>query len=118
MWQYEKKLQYPVKIKNPNPRLAGVIVSQLGGPDGELGAATRYLNQRYTMPSGEAIGTLTDIGSEELGHCEMIAAVLYQLVLRLFMDVYFSNHTFTCSMLYSPVMIAVWSSIATNRTLS
>ena len=101
MWQYEKKLQYPVKIKNPNPRLAGVIVSQLGGPDGELGAATRYLNQRYTMPSGEAIGTLTDIGSEELGHCEMIAAVLYQLTRNLTpeeivaggFDKYFVDHT-------------------------
>ena len=65
MWIYEKKLQYPVKIKNPNPRLAGVIISQLGGPDGELGAATRYLSQRYTMPSGEAIGMLTDIGTED-----------------------------------------------------
>ena len=79
MWIYEKKLQYPVKIKNPNPRLAGVIISQLGGPDGELGAAMRYLSQRYTMPSGEAIGMLTDIGSEELGHVEMISAILYQL---------------------------------------
>ena len=83
MWAYERKLQYPVKIKNPNPRLAGVIISQLGGPDGEMGAATRYLNQRYTMPNGIAIGTLTDIGSEELGHCEMIAAILYQLTRNL-----------------------------------
>ncbi len=101
MWQYEKKLQYPVKIKNPNPRLAGVIISQLGGPDGELSAATRYLNQRYTMPSGEAIGMLTDIGSEELGHCEMIAAILYQLTRNLTpeeimaggFDKYFVDHT-------------------------
>ena len=83
MWTYEKKLQYPVKIKNPNPRLAGVIITQLGGPDGELGAATRYLNQRFTMPSGEAIGILTDIGSEELGHCEMIGAIIYQLTRNL-----------------------------------
>ena len=74
MWVYERKLQYPVNIKNPNPRLAGIIVSQLGGPDGELGAAMRYLNQRYTMPSGEAIGILTDVGSEELGHVEMIGS--------------------------------------------
>ncbi|MBO7304355.1 MAG: manganese catalase family protein, partial [Clostridia bacterium] len=59
MWVYERKLQYPVKIKNPNPKLAGVIISQLGGPDGEWGAATRYLNQRYSMPNGEAIGILT-----------------------------------------------------------
>ena len=101
MWIYEKKLQYPVKIKNPNPRLAGVIISQLGGPDGELSAATRYLNQRYTMPSGEAIGMLTDIGSEELGHCEMIAAILYQLTKNLSpdeikaggFDKYFVDHT-------------------------
>lgn len=65
MWIYEKKLQYPVNIKNPNPKLAGVIISQLGGPDGELAASTRYLNQRYAMPKGEVIGILTDIGIEE-----------------------------------------------------
>ena len=101
MWIYEKKLQYPVKIKNPNPRLAGVIISQLGGPDGELGAATRYLSQRYTMPSSEAIGMLTDIGSEELGHVEMISAILYQLTKNLTpeeikaggFDKYFVDHT-------------------------
>ena len=79
MWIYEKKLQYPVKIKNPNPALAGIIVSQLGGPDGELGAATRYLNQRFSMPKGKVIGILTDVGSEELAHMEMIGAILYQL---------------------------------------
>ena len=101
MWIYEKKLQYPVKIKNPNPRLAGAIISQLGGPDGELSAATRYLSQRYTMPSGEAIGMLTDIGSEELGHVEMISAILYQLTKNLTpeeikaagFDKYFVDHT-------------------------
>ena len=101
MWVYEKKLQYPVNIKNPNPRLAGIIISQLGGPDGELGAATRYLNQRYTMPDGNAIGLLTDIGSEELGHCEMIATILYQLTKTLTpaeikaggFDKYFVDHT-------------------------
>ena len=64
MWAYEKKLQYPVKIKNPNPMYAKIIVSQLGGPDGELGAAMRYLNQRYTMPYGDIIGILTDVGRE------------------------------------------------------
>ena len=64
MWAYEKKLQYPVKIKNPNPTYAKIIVSQLGGPDGELGAALRYLNQRYTMPYGDIIGILTDVGRE------------------------------------------------------
>ena len=101
MWIYEKKLQYPVKIKNPNPKLAGVIISQLGGPDGETGAALRYLNQRYTMPSAEAIGVLTDIGSEELGHQEMVAAILYQLTKGLTpaeikaggFDKYFVDHT-------------------------
>ena len=65
MWIYEKQLQYPVKIANPNPRLAGLIIDALGGPDGESGAAMRYLNQRYTMPNGKIIGLLTDIGSEE-----------------------------------------------------
>lgn len=64
MWVYEKKLQYPVKINRPNAALAKVIVSQLGGPDGEMGAATRYLSQRYTMTSGETKGMLTDIGTE------------------------------------------------------
>lgn len=101
MWIYEKKLQYPVKIKNPNPRLAGVIISQLGGPDGELAAATRYLNQRYAMPFGEAVGMLTDIGNEELNHVEMIGAILYQLTKNLTpdeikaggMDKYFVDHT-------------------------
>ncbi len=83
MWIYEKKLQYPVKIKNPNPRLAGIIISQLGGPDGELAAATRYLNQRYSMPTGETIGLLTDIGSEELGHAEIIGAIIHQLTSNL-----------------------------------
>ncbi len=83
MWIYEKKLQYPVKIKNPNPALAQVIISQLGGPDGELGAATRYLNQRYSMPKGQVMGMLTDIGSEELGHMEMIGAIVYQLTRNL-----------------------------------
>ena len=83
MWIYEKKLQYPVKIANPNPRLAGFIISALGGPDGELAAATRYLNQRYSMPDGRVIGVLTDVGSEELGHMEMVAAIIYQLTRNL-----------------------------------
>ena len=65
MWIYEKKLQYPVKIKNPNPKLAAMLISQIGGPDGELGAATRYLNQRYGMPYNEVVGILTDIGIED-----------------------------------------------------
>ena len=72
MFVYEKKLQYPVKIKNTNPKLAAVIISQYGGPDGELGASLRYLSQRYSMPYPELKGLLTDIGTEELGHLEMI----------------------------------------------
>ena len=83
MWTYEKKLQYPVKIKNPNPKLAQVIISQLGGPDGELGASMRYLNQRYAMPYGQVTGILTDVGTEELAHLEMVASILYQLTRNL-----------------------------------
>ncbi len=79
MFVYEKKLQYPVNIKNPNPKLAKIILSQFGGADGELGAALRYLSQRYTMPLPELKATLTDIGTEELGHLEMVGAILYQL---------------------------------------
>ena len=79
MWSYEKKLQYPVNIKNPNPALAKLIITQFGGPDGELGAAMRYLSQRYTMPYNEAIGILTDVGTEELAHMEMICAIVHQL---------------------------------------
>ena len=68
MWLYDKKLQYPVKIKNPNPKYAQIIISQLGGPDGELAASTRYLSQRYSMPYDEVVGILTDIGTEEYAH--------------------------------------------------
>lgn len=68
MWQYEKKLQYPVNIKRPNAKLAKVIIDQLGGPDGELSASLRYLNQRYVMPYSEVKGLLTDIGTEESEH--------------------------------------------------
>lgn len=83
MFSYEKKLQYPVKIANPNPKLAAVIVSQYGGPDGELGASLRYLSQRYAMPYAELKGLLTDIGTEELGHLEMVGAVVHQLTRNL-----------------------------------
>lgn len=83
MWQYDKKLQYPVSIKNPNPELAKLIITQFGGPNGELGAATRYLSQRYTAPLSEVKGILTDIGTEELGHFEMICAIVYQLTRNL-----------------------------------
>ena len=83
MFVYEKKLQYPVRITNPNPRLASLIISQYGGPDGELGASLRYLSQRYSMPYPELKGLLTDIGTEELGHLEMIGAIVYQLTRNL-----------------------------------
>ena len=86
MWIYQKQLQYPVKIERPNPRLAGIIISALGGPDGETGAAMRYLNQRYTMPDGRVVGILTDVGSEELGHQEMVASIVYQLTRNLTPD--------------------------------
>ena len=83
MFIYEKKLQFPVKIANPNPKLAAYIISQYGGPDGELGASMRYLSQRYAMPYPEAKGVLTDIGTEELGHMEMVAAIVHQLTRNL-----------------------------------
>ena len=83
MFVYEKKLQYPVKIANTNPKLAAVIISQYGGPDGELGASLRYLSQRYSMPFDELKGLLTDIGVEELGHLEMIGAIVHQLTRNL-----------------------------------
>ena len=101
MWIYEKKLEYPVKIKNPNAKLAKAIISQLGGPDGELGASLRYLNQRFSMPYNEVIGILTDIGTEELAHMEIIAAIVHQLTKDLSIDeikkagfdAYFVDHT-------------------------
>ncbi|MCI8869003.1 MAG: Mn-containing catalase [Lawsonibacter sp.] len=83
MFVYEKKLQFPVKIATPNPKLAAAIISQYGGPDGELGASMRYLSQRYSMPFAEAKGLLTDIGTEELGHMEMVAAIVHQLTRNL-----------------------------------
>ena len=83
MFIYSKKLQYPVKIERPNPRLAAIIISQYGGPDGELGASLRYLSQRYSMPFDELKGLLTDIGTEELGHLEMIGAIVHQLTRNL-----------------------------------
>jgi spore coat protein JC len=80
MWMYEKMLQYPVKIKNPDPKMAKTIITQYGGPDGELGAALRYLSQRFTMVTPEAIATLNDIGTEELGHLEIIGSMVHQLL--------------------------------------
>ena len=83
MFIYNKKLQYPVKIEKANPRLANIIISQYGGPDGELGASLRYLSQRYSMPFDELKGLLTDIGTEELGHLEMVGALVHQLTRNL-----------------------------------
>lgn len=83
MWVYEKKLQYPVRIKNPDPRMAQVILTQYGGPDGELGASLRYLSQRFSMPDTITKGVLNDIGTEELGHLEMIGTIVYQLTRNL-----------------------------------
>ena len=101
MWSYEKHLQYPVHIKNTNPRLASAIISQYGGPDGELGASLRYLSQRYSMPYDDAKGALTDIGTEELAHLEMIGSIVHQLTRNLTpeqamaggFDAYLVDHT-------------------------
>lgn len=101
MWIYQKSLQFPVCIKNPNPALAKIIITQLGGPDGELAASTRYLSQRFGMPYREVTGILTDIGTEELAHVEIISAILYQLTRKLSIDqikacgfdTYFVDHT-------------------------
>lgn len=101
MWNYEKRLQYPVNITQTNPQIAQVIISQFGGPDGELAASMRYLSQRYTMPYREVAGLLTDIGTEELAHMEMICAIIYQLTKDLSpeeikssgFDKYYVDHT-------------------------
>jgi spore coat protein JC len=101
VFHYEKKLQYPVNIKTPNPKMAKIIITQYGGPDGELGASLRYLSQRYAMPYAELKGLLTDIGTEELGHFEMIGAIVFQLTRDLSIDeikaggfdTYFVDHT-------------------------
>ena len=102
MFNYIKKLQYPINIKNPDPKAASIIISQYGGPDGELGASLRYLSQRYSMPYPELKGLLTDIGVEELGHLEMIGAMVHQLTRNLTEDqieknpgfaAYFVDHT-------------------------
>ncbi|MBQ7433744.1 MAG: manganese catalase family protein [Lachnospiraceae bacterium] len=101
MWIYEKRLQYPVNITQTNAKLAQVIISQFGGPDGELAASQRYLSQRYTMPDKVAKGLLTDIGSEELNHMEIVCAIIYQLTKNLSIeeikasgfDKYYVDHT-------------------------
>ena len=101
MWIYEKRLQYPVKIKKTCPKTAQLIISQYGGPDGELSASMRYLSQRYTMPLKTVGGLLTDIGTEELAHMEIICAMVYQLTKNLTVeeakaagfDAYYIDHT-------------------------
>ncbi len=101
MWNYEKRLQYPVKITQTNPKLAQVIISQFGGPDGEMAASMRYLSQRYAMPYREVVGALTDIGTEELAHMEIVSAIIYQLTKNLTpeeikasgFDKYYVDHT-------------------------
>ena len=101
MWKYEKKLQYPINIKNISPKNAQIIISQFGGPDGEVGAAMRYLTQRYSQPFDEVKGILTDIGTEELAHMEMVSAMVHQLTRNLTdrqikesgFDKYFVDHT-------------------------
>lgn len=101
MWNYEKRLQYPINITQTNPQIAQVIISQFGGPDGELSASMRYLSQRYTIPYREVAGLLTDIGTEELAHMEMICTMIYQLTKDLSpeeikasgFDKYYVDHT-------------------------
>lgn len=83
MWTYIKMLEFPVNIKTTNAKLATAIITQLGGPNGEKGASTRYLSQRYSMKNGKVIGSLTDIGTEELGHEEMISTIVTQLTKNL-----------------------------------
>ncbi|KIR03913.1 Polypeptide composition of the spore coat protein CotJC [Lachnospiraceae bacterium TWA4] len=101
MWVYEKRLQYPVNITKTDPKMAQIIISQMGGPDGELAASMRYLSQRYSMPYKQVGGLLTDIGTEELAHLEMICAIIYQLTRDLSIeeikasgfDKYYVDHT-------------------------
>ena len=101
MWNYEKRLQFPVKITKTNPKIASQIISQYGGPDGEMSASMRYLAQRYVMPVKQVGGLLTDIGTEELNHMEMICAMVYQLTRNLTpeqvkaggFDAYYIDHT-------------------------
>ncbi|MBR4057491.1 MAG: manganese catalase family protein [Oscillospiraceae bacterium] len=130
MFVYEKKLQYPVRIKNTNPALAKFIISQYGGPDGELGASMRYLSQRYSMPYPELKAILTDIGTEELGHFEMVGAIIHQLtrnmtqeeIIRAGFDTYFVDHTagvypqFASGTPWTAATIAVKGDVITDLT--
>ena len=109
MWNYEKRLQYPINITTPNAKIASFIMSQYGGPDGEIGASMRYLSQRFSMGDRRVCGLLTDIGTEELAHFEMIATIIHQLTRNLSMEEieksgfgpYYIDHT-----------IAVWPQAA------
>ena len=130
MFVYEKRLQYPVRIKNTNPALAKFIISQYGGPDGELGASLRYLSQRYSMPYPELRGLLTDIGTEELGHLEMVATIIQQLTRNMTveevkaagMEAYFVDHTagvypqFASGTPWTAATIAVKGDVITDLT--
>jgi len=130
MFVYEKRLQYPVKIKNTNPALAKFIISQYGGPDGELGASLRYLSQRYSMPYPELRGLLTDIGTEELGHLEMVGAIVQQLtrdmsiedIKKAGFEEYFVDHTagvypqFASGTPWTAATIAVKGDVITDLT--
>ena len=115
MWNYEKRLQHPVRITQTNPKIAQVIISQFGGPDGELAASMRYLSQRYTMPYKEVTGILTDIGTEELAHMEMVCAIVHQLTRNLTpeeikasgFDKYYIDHT-----------LAIWPQAASGEPFS
>ena len=101
MWIYEKRLEYPVNITEPNADIAKLIISQYGGPDGEIGASMRYLSQRYTAPNRVCMAVLTDVGTEELAHLEMVATIVHQLTADLTMDeiensgfsAYYIDHT-------------------------
>lgn len=121
MWTYDKRLQYPVKIARPNAKLAQAIISQLGGPDGELAASQRYISQRYAMPYGQVAGVLTDIGTEELAHMEMISAIVHQLTRNLSIEEiqnsgllpYYVDHTtgiYPCSAAGVPFSAAYFQS--------
>ncbi len=130
MFVYEKRLQYPVRIKNTNPALAKFIISQYGGPDGELGASLRYLSQRYSMPYPALRGLLTDIGTEELGHLEMVATIVQQLTRNMTveevraagLETYFVDHTagvypqFASGTPWTAATIAVKGDVITDLT--
>ncbi|MDE7429066.1 MAG: manganese catalase family protein [Lachnospiraceae bacterium] len=115
MWNYEKRLEFPVNISKPNAMLAQAIISQYGGPDGEMGASMRYLSQRYASPYREVSAILTDIGTEELAHLEMVATIVHQLTKNLSMeeieDSGFANY-------YVDHTIGIWPQAASGMPFS